>query len=214
MMIFLLSRFVNDDFNNTDTISFNNFSDTPTVVMSTVNPTSNPTIKPTVKPTSKPVVRIRPRVDIRTRPIQGPDETISQYLAKKEAERARMNAIISKRNILRNGKPIQSHKSIQRPITRKIPITRESHKSKQIPITRKSHKSKQRPITTHPMNQSFNHWIYNMDNGFYKSWKNVTNDNTKKANIHVPSGQYLLAICITAHVSYIISCHSIETQCI
>ena len=206
MMIFLLSRFINDDFNNTDTISFNDSSDTPTVVMSTVNPTSNPT----VKPANKPVVRIRPRVDIRTRPIQGPDETISQYLAKKEAERARMNAIISKRNILRNGKPIQSHKSIQRPITRKIPITRESHKSKQIPITRKIPITRERPITRQPMNPSYNHWIYDMDNGFYKSWENVTNDNTNRTIIQVPSGQYLLAICITAHVSYIISFHIIQ----
>ena len=49
-----------------------------------------------------------------------------------------------------------------------------------------------------------------MDDGFYKSWRYVTNDNTKRANIQVPSDQYLLAICITAHVSYLISYHVIQ----
>ena len=49
-----------------------------------------------------------------------------------------------------------------------------------------------------------------MDNGFYKSWRYVTNDNTDQVTIQVPSDQYLLAICITAHVSYLISYHVIQ----
>ena len=152
-MIFLLSRFINDDFNNTDTFSINNSSDTPTVVMSTVKPTSNPTVKPTVKPTmkpaNKPVVRIKPRVSI--------------------SKRARMKAVNPANNPKHSRKPSQ----------------------------------KRRNKSNYKRNNQGDH-------AFYKSWKYVTNDNTKRANIQVPSGQYLLAICITAHVSYFISYHVIQ----
>ena len=144
-MILLLYRLVNDGFNNTDTFSFNNHSDTPTLVVSTLKPT----VKPTVKPANKPVVRIKPRVSI--------------------SEQTRIKAVNPANN------PKQSPISGQR-----------------------------------RMNPSYNHWINSVDNGFYKSWKYVSKDNTKRANIHVPSGQYLLAICITAHVSYFISYHFIQ----
>ena len=51
-----------------------------------------------------------------------------------------------------------------------------------------------------------------VENNFYSKWKYLSNDTITTGSLQVPSGQYLLAICITAHVSYIISCHSIETQ--
>ena len=51
-----------------------------------------------------------------------------------------------------------------------------------------------------------------VENNFYSKWKYLSNDTITTGSLQVPSDQYLLAICITAHVSYIISCHSIETQ--
>ena len=139
-MILLLYRLVNDGFNNTDTFSFNNHSDTPTLVVSTLKPTMNPTVKPTEKPTEKPTMK--PTV----KPTVNPTNKPKRFLSLEQRKR----------------------------------------------------------------NPSIHNWIYNMDNGFYKSWRYVRNDNSDEVTIQVPSDQYLLAICITAHVSYIISYHLIQ----
>ena len=177
-MIFLLSRFVNDDFNNTDTISINNSSDTPTAVMSTVNPTSNPTVKPTVKPTMKPTSE--PTVN----PTGNPTGNLT------------VNPTVNP-----TVKP--TVKPASKPVVRIRPRVSLSEISKPKPNKSRRPNKKRRNKSNYKRNNQG-------DRAFYKSWKYVRRDNTNRTTIQVPSGQYILAICITADVSYFISYHVIQ----
>ena len=49
-----------------------------------------------------------------------------------------------------------------------------------------------------------------IENNFYSIWQYLSNDTITTGSLQVPSDQYLLAICITAHVSYLISYHIIQ----
>ena len=49
-----------------------------------------------------------------------------------------------------------------------------------------------------------------IENNFYSTWQYLSNDTITTGSLQVPSDQYLLAICITVHVSYLISYHVIQ----